>query len=41
MQPPGRIADELGQARLDVHVDVFERARKREGACLDFARDAV
>ena len=37
---PG-LADELGEARFDVHMDVFERAGEREAAGLDFARDPV
>ena len=39
MQPPGRRADDLGKAALDVHMDVFERARERKRARLDFAFD--
>ena len=39
VQPPGRRADDLGQAAFDVHMDVFERARKRKRPCLDFASD--
>ena len=38
VQPPGRIADQLAQARLDVHVDVFERARELEAALGDLRR---
>ena len=30
VQAPGRLADELGEPRLDVHVDVFERCEKRK-----------
>ena len=30
MQPPRRCADQFSQSRLDIHVDVFELARKRE-----------
>ena len=36
VQPPGRRADQLGKPRFDVHVNVFERAREREGPGLDF-----
>ena len=32
MQPAGRLADQLLQPRLDIHVDVLERAREREVA---------
>ena len=39
VQPPGRRADDLGQAAFDVHMDVFERARERKRSCLDFASD--
>jgi hypothetical protein len=35
VESSGRLADDLLQPRLDVHVDVFERARKREAASLD------
>ena len=41
VQPPGIRADDLGQPRLDVHVDVFERAREREAAALDFAANSL
>jgi hypothetical protein len=34
MQPPGRRADQLGKPRLDVHMDVFERALEAELAGL-------
>ena len=30
VQPPRGRADDLGEAALDVHMDVFERARERE-----------
>ena len=36
MQPAGRLADQLGQPALHVHVDVFERPLERELAGLDF-----
>ena len=39
VQPPGRRADDLGEAAFDVHMDVFERARERECPRLDFAFD--
>ena len=41
MQLAAGLADQLGQARLDVHVDVFERGAERELAGLDLALDAV
>ena len=41
VQPPRRRADQLGEAGFDVHVNVFERAREREGPGLDFAGDLV
>ncbi len=36
---PAARADDLGKAAFDVHMDVFERARERERARLDFAFD--
>ncbi len=41
MQAAGGGADEVGEAALDVHVDVFERARERQRARLDFALDLM
>ena len=41
VQAPGRLADQLPEPRLDVHVDVFERGLKLEVAALDFSRDCV
>ena len=41
MQPARRLADDFGQPRLDIHVDVFQRARKREVAAGDFRLNAV
>jgi hypothetical protein len=35
VQPLAGLADALGQPRLDVHVDVFERLGERERAALD------
>ena len=35
VQTPCRFADDFFQARLDVHVNVFQRGRIREGAALD------
>ncbi len=32
MQAPGRGADQFGEPRFDIHMDVFERAGKGEGA---------
>ena len=39
MQPAARLADRVGQALLDVHVDVFERDRKVKVTVLDFLQD--
>ena len=39
VEAPGRRADDLGKAAFDVHMDVFERARKRKRPRLDFAFD--
>ena len=39
VEAPGRRADDLSKAALDVHMDVFERARERKRARLDFAFD--
>ena len=39
VQAPRGGADDLGEPGLDVHMDVFERARERERARLDFALD--
>ncbi len=39
VQPAGRRSDDLGKAAFHVHMDVFERARERERARLDFAFD--
>ena len=41
VEPPRRRADEVGEPLLDVHVDVFERPREREGAALDLGRDGL
>ncbi len=41
VEPPGGIADQLAQARFDVHVDVFERARKVELLRFDFRQHRV
>ena len=41
VQTPGFRPDDLGQPRLDIHMNVLERAREREGAALDFAADLV
>ena len=35
VQPPGGRADQLGEAALHVHVDVFQRPLERELAGLD------
>ena len=39
VQPPARLADALGEAGLDVHVDVLERRIEREAPGLDLVRD--
>src|SRR3546814_2002085 len=39
VQPSGRRADQLGQSRLDVHVNVFERQVFDEAARLLFGLD--
>ena len=41
VQAPGRLADQLLEPRLDVHVDVLERGLELEVAALDFSRDCV
>src|SRR5579885_3415413 len=41
VEPPGGRPDELGKARLDIHVNVFERAREFGGARLDLAPDLL
>ena len=40
VQSPGSLADHVGEAFLDVHVDVFKRAREGEGAPFDLRADA-
>ena len=35
VQPPGGFADQLFQARLYIHVDVFQIGAKQEGACFN------
>jgi len=37
----GGVAGDLAQPRLDVHVDVFERAREFEPPGLDFAPNLI
>ena len=39
VQPPRRRPDEAGEPRLDVHMDIFQRAIEGEVALLDFATD--
>ena len=39
VQAAGGGADDVGEPALDVHMDVFERARVDERPCLDFALD--
>jgi hypothetical protein len=41
VQPPGRIADQLPQPGLDVHVDVFEGRGETEFTALDLSRNRV
>ena len=41
VQATGVWPDDLGQARLDIHMDVLEGARERESAGLDFLLDLV
>ena len=41
MQPAGRLADQLLEPALDVHVHVLERARERERAGLDLGQHPV
>ncbi len=41
MQPLAGLADAVGQPRLDVHVDVFQRDIEGEAAGLDFAGDRL
>src|SRR6516165_7633504 len=41
MEAPRCLADQCGEARFYVHVNIFERARKGEFALLDFAADLV
>ena len=38
VEAPGGVADQLAQPRLDVHMDVFEAARKREGLPVDLGQ---
>jgi hypothetical protein len=41
VQPPGRLADQLLEAALDIHVHVFQRARELEAAALDLGQHLV
>ena len=41
VQAPGRLADQLRQARLDVHVDVLERRLEGELTAFDLSRNRV
>src|ERR1700726_3336776 len=41
VKPPRHGSDQLRKPRLDVHMNVFERARKIERSSLDFAGDFV
>jgi hypothetical protein len=41
VQATGVGADDFGQPRLDIHMNVLERAREGEGPGLDFAADLL
>ncbi len=41
MQPAGRVADQLGEPRLDVEMDILERGLEFEAARLDLLEDVV
>ena len=41
VQAAGLRPDDLGQPGLDIHMNVLQRAREREGAALDFAAHLV
>ena len=41
VQPPGRRADQFGEAGLHVHVDVLIGLAEREAALADLGRDRV
>ena len=41
VQPAGDRADQLGQPRLDVEVDVLQGAGKGEFPCFDFSQNRV
>ena len=41
MELAAGLADQIGQARLDVHVDVLERRLKGESAALDLPEDLI
>ena len=41
VKPPRHRADQLGEARFDIHMNIFERPRKFERTRLDFAGDFV
>ena len=41
VQPPGRRPDQLGEPRLDVHMDVFQRPLELEPAALHLRQDRV
>jgi hypothetical protein len=41
MQASRRLADQLRQAALHVHVDILERGLEGEAAVLDFSQDRV
>ena len=41
VQPAGIGPNNVSEARFHIHMDVFERARKGEGARLDFVSDLL
>ena len=41
VQPPGRRPDQLGQTRLDVHMDIFQCPLELESAALHLRKDRV
>ena len=41
VQASRRRADDFSQPALDIHMNIFERPREREGACVDFRLDPV
>ena len=41
VKPPRDWSDQLREPRFDVHMNIFERARKFECSRLDFTKDFV